>query len=370
MSREIKLLQPDFPSAPDWMPFLQESYDQHWFSNFGPNAAQLATEASAYLGLTRAATLVSSATAGLTATLMALGIRGRVAIPAFTFPATASAVFQARCDVVAIDINAQTWEMCPKALRAALKRQKIDAIIHVRSFGYCRDISEIERIADEYSLPLIIDAAAAFGGRDPSDRPVGRSGIAEVFSLHATKPFSVGEGGIVVASNDLIDAINKTINFALFGGKSADIWGMNGKMSEVSAAIGRAALRQLPSVIEYRQNMAQRYMDILSAESNLTLPCDIGRPAWQLFSLKLPDGSAGFVQEHMAAMGIQTRIYYAPTINSRWADKTETPNALNLSASMLALPMGRHITHNDQDFICSSLINAKSAFYADRDMDE
>lgn len=362
MARKIKLLQPDFPNPPSWLPLLQESYDQQWYSNFGPNATQLALEASEYLGLGRAATLVSSATAGLSATLMALGIRGKVAIPAFTFPATASAVFQAQCEVVAIDVDPKTWEMCPKALRRKLENDNIDAIIHVRSFGYCRDLSEIERVADDFAVPLIIDAAAAFGGRDPNERPVGRCGIAEVFSLHATKPFSVGEGGIVLASAELIDEVNKAINFALFGGSSADIWGMNGKMNEVSAAIGRAALRQLPTVIEYRQKMAQRYVEILSKVNLFDLPSDIGRPAWQLFSLKLQDGSAQFVQERMAELGIQTRIYYAPTINSRWADNLTTPTALNLSASMLALPMGRHITPEDQDFICSSLIDAQRAF--------
>ncbi|TRD15633.1 DegT/DnrJ/EryC1/StrS family aminotransferase [Palleronia caenipelagi] len=352
----LRLLSPDFPAPENWVPYLAASYDAGQFSNFGPNERELSCALMADLDNGREPVLVSSATAGLTGVLMALGIRGKVAVPAFTFPATASAVFQAGAEPVAVDCDLRTWEMCPEALRQTLEAGGISAVFHVRSFGYCRDISEIERVVEAHDLPLIVDAAAAYGGEDPDGRRVGYAGVAEVFSFHATKPFAIGEGGAVFVAPELAAEVRTAINFGLAGGAGGDRWGLNGKLSETTAAIGRATLAQFPETLSYRRAQAAGWHQALAdiAGDAVMLPSGHGNPPWQLFSFRVPGVDAAAVKAALADEQIDSRVYYTPTVSSRW-QAPEPPNAVQLSQDMLSLPMGRHVTPSVQIEVAGKL---------------
>lgn len=350
----IRLLTPDLPPQEDWLGYLKTSYDSGIFSNFGPNARALADEMSEVLGGARQVCMTSSATSGLSAVLMALGIRGTVAVPSFTFPATASAVFQAGATPVGIEADPQSWEMDRDALRARLGAGGIAAVVHVRSFGYCRNLDGIEAICAEHSVPLIVDAAAAFGGKEPDGQLVGHRGVAEVVSLHATKPFAAGEGGAVLASPELISEVKNVINFALQGGPAGDRWGLNGKMSEFSAAVGRAALVRLPEVIDFRRAQADHWLTLLQDLDGVVVPQGHGTPPWQLFACRVPGRDASAIRTTLAEKGVESRVYYSPTVASRWSE-TPPPVAEAMSRDMLSLPMGRHLSHDDQRYVTELL---------------
>lgn len=344
--KPIRFIDPEIPDLADFLHYLDLSYEKKMFSNFGPNATELEIEIERYVANGRKACLVSSGTVGLSACLIALNIRGKVAIPAFTFMATAAAVVNAGCTPVAVDCDVNTLEMCPKALKDELESRSIQAVLHVRSFGFCRDLSETEKLSSRFNIPLIIDSAAAFGGMNNEGEKVGYAGTAEVFSFHATKPMAVGEGGVVLSDNELINKIKSIINFNKNMIDASSFWGMNGKMSEFHAAIGRAALSKLPNIVMGRQNVASMWVDELSnLEEFVDLPKCVGYPSWQVFPVVLKQPVAHRIQENLFdKYGFEAKVYYHPIVNYHLPVVSKTPRSKKLSMSTLCLPVNRMFT--------------------------
>ena len=310
----VPFARPLVPPPGEWLPFLEESYETRWFTNGGPVGERLERELEGRVGSQdRAAVLVSSATAGLTAALLALGVEGAVAVPAFTFPATAHAVRLAGCRPVLCDVDPDTWELTPSAARAAVRDHGCRAIMHVRPFGFCRDVSRIESVARELGVPLVIDSAAAFGGTTDDGVAVGGAGDAEVFSFHATKVFAVGEGGAVMAAPPLAERIRKVINFSLSGTDVAGP-GLNGKLSDLSAAVGRAMLRRLDEHVAVRRAAVERLARAVTGAA--TLPAKPGRPPWQGLPVLTSDRAArDAALTRLRGESIEARVYYAPGLH-------------------------------------------------------
>jgi dTDP-4-amino-4,6-dideoxygalactose transaminase len=97
-------------------------------------------------------------------------------------------------------VSPDTWELDPDALATVLQRYPASAVVHVRAFGFGRDLADVGAVAARTGARLVVDAAAALGGLLPDGTPVGRAGDAEVFSMHVTKVFGIGEGGAIFAA--------------------------------------------------------------------------------------------------------------------------------------------------------------------------
>jgi dTDP-4-amino-4,6-dideoxygalactose transaminase len=322
----VPFARPLVPPPAEWLPFLEASYATRWFTNGGPVGERLERELEHRSATTdRDAVLVSSATAGLTAALLALGVEGAVAVPAFTFPATAHAVRLAGCRPVLCDADPATWELTPAAARAAVRDHGCRAILHVRPFGFCRDLSAIEDVAREHGVPLVVDSAAAFGGTTDGV-PVGGAGDAEVFSFHATKVFAIGEGGAVLARPELAARIRRTINFSLSGTDVAGP-GLNGKLSDMAAAVGLAMLRRLDEHIAVRRAAVERLAKAVTGGASL--PATPGRPPWQGLPVLAPDRAArDAAVAALQADGIEARVYYAPGLHRTTAFARFAPTPL------------------------------------------
>src|SRR6266536_3570905 len=116
------LIKPALPAPEKWLPFLQESYEQHWFSNFGPAVGRLeAALAAEYGEVDDVFVLTSSATAALAACLIAAEVVGPVLTPAFTFPATFAAIRMAGCEPILVDVDRATWSCDLEKLDQALR---------------------------------------------------------------------------------------------------------------------------------------------------------------------------------------------------------------------------------------------------------
>lgn len=316
----VPFIKPSFPSPAEWVPNLKRSYRAGRFSNFGPVHQRFeAALGRRYARAGREAVLVSSGTAGLTAVLLALGIRGRVAIPAFTFPATAQAVLLAGCVPAFCDVDPDTWEMNEEHLRTVSSRVRLAAIMPVRAFGFARDLSWAKRCGRTFRVPVVIDSAAGLGGTLVDGEPVGNQGDAEVFSLHVTKPFGIGEGGVVFCASALASRVRRVINFSL---SHDDVIsrGLNGKMSEMSAAVGLAVLHRINRFIANRRTYVRRYQEGLAgatAERKIQLPVAAGRFPAQCFPLKF-NGDARAAQRLIGRAreeGVELRRYYFPALH-------------------------------------------------------
>ncbi|MEK6327710.1 MAG: aminotransferase class I/II-fold pyridoxal phosphate-dependent enzyme [Actinomycetota bacterium] len=340
----LRFVRPLIPSSEKWVPFLVPAYASGWFSNHGPVVQRFERELQERCGIPeRDVAVVSSATSGLVATLIALRVQGPVAMPAFTFPATAHAVRLAGCTPVFCDIDPDTWELDPGAAAEAIEAAGCVAIIHVRAFGLCRDTSQVEALAARVGVPLILDSAAAFGGHTEGGPALGAGGAAEVFSFHATKPFGIGEGGAVLAPPSIAQRVREVINFDLVRGEPRGR-GLNAKMSEFTAAIGLAMLADFDSVLATRREACARLTEIAEQDDRTEPPARAGRPPWQCFPMKVaePRMCQGML-DALANRGVEARILYQPALHRTTAFKQHADRALpvteDLTGRILCLPV-------------------------------
>lgn len=358
-------VRPDVPPPDRWTPYLVPTYQQKQFTNFGP-AEQLLTRKfrEKYLDPQKTCVLCSNATIGLTAALIALGLKGRIIVPSFTFPATLHAVLNAGCEPVLADVDPDTWELCPSAVERILREDdSVVALMPVRVFGFVRDISALRAVAAERALPIIIDAAAALGSLPMGeDRLIGRHEI-EVFSLHATKSFAIGEGGALFAHGDLDIPLKRALNFGIEPSRRFG-FGVNGKMSEVQAAVGHPVMEVIDSVVEGRRRMYRFYCDLVADLSNgIETARDIGPASYSNFAALFPRGTDCEAIVGVAAeAGVQLRRYYFPSLADGYTgdviNPLGTPVADDLSKRMICFPLYSNATTQELDEIGGAIKRA------------
>ena len=343
-----RFTRPALPRPEEWLPHLTQAYQQRRFSNNGPVLRRFARALAGHVGNDeREVALVSNATAGIAATLMALGVEGPVAMPAFTFAATAHAAILAGCTPVFCDVDESTWELDPAATARAVEAHGCKAILHVRSLGLCRDLEPLEAVAREAGVPLVVDSAAAFGGRDDGGSPVGGAGDAEIFSFHATKVFAIGEGGAVIAPPHIARKVRRVINFA-FAGDNVVGRGLNAKMSEFPAAVGLAMLERVDEHVEARAAAVARLAETARL-AGATTPTNAGRPPWQCLPvLVATEEQREAVVGTLQGRGIEARRYYSPALHrmrafARFATQS-LPVTDAMSARMVCFPVYSDIT--------------------------
>jgi dTDP-4-amino-4,6-dideoxygalactose transaminase len=355
----IPFIRPTVPEPAAWLPFLAASYASRIHSNFGPVTRRFEAELGAFAGGSREVVTAANATVGLVASLAALGVQGRVAVPSFTFPATGQAVLLAGCTPMFCDVSPTSWELDPEQLEDRLRSQPAAAILHVRAFGFSRELSDLASLARSRDLPLIVDAAAALGGRAPDGLPVGRDGRLEVFSLHATKVFNVGEGAAIFSSASDAAAIRSVLNCGIDGDDVTRL-GINGKLSEVQAAIGLAVLEQLETFVARRREIAARYRAFFRRRAGWHTPADIGDPPWQTFPVLAPASiDLGSLLGRLRAMGLEARRYYRPALHRARVFARFSEGALpvteRLSDHVVCLPVFSDLSDSEYEKIESIL---------------
>jgi len=358
----LRFIRPVLPPTEEWLPHLDESYVKRHFTNFGPAVTRLEQALAAEYACGRSVVLTANATAGLTAALLALGVHGRVALPAFTFPATASAILQAGCTPVFCDVRLDTWELNLNEVARAHAQAPLAGVVAVRAFGLCRDFSPLHDLARRLQIPMIVDAAAALGGRLDRGEFAGGQGDAEVFSLHATKAFGIGEGGAVFAPPELVPAIRRASNFGLQDGDVTGP-GFNGKLSDFHAAIGLALLPHFPSHIARRRSVAKSYRQLVNELSSVSCAhVEAGRPVWQTFPMLLPPlfDAQQFVAD-AAASGVELRRYYHPALpDTAWlrGRSPVCPASSELARRMVCLPVYSDMTREETGLVCDAVRHA------------
>ena len=197
-------------------------------------------------------------------------------IPAFTFPATLSAVMGAGLHAVAADVDPSTGMLTPGSIGSAVRDLGVHAVIVVRPYGFWSDISGLVAECHAHHIPLIVDSAAGLGVAAEVIERFSSGESIEVFSLHATKPFGVGEGGCIMSPQAYEHNLRSALNFGLWApGNLAPGSGLNGKMSELTAAMGRAVLENLANRIMERQQAAA-ILNAYCAQAGLRTLCSPG----------------------------------------------------------------------------------------------
>ncbi|MFZ7094086.1 DegT/DnrJ/EryC1/StrS family aminotransferase [Primorskyibacter sp. 2E233] len=339
-------LRPALPEPDSWTHYLKVSYDQRYFSNFGPLATELADRmSSAYLKPGYKGVLCASNTAGLVAVLQAMNVYGKkVALPDFTFAATIQAVFAAGATPVVCDIDPDLWELCPKSLGRALQAHPdIACVIHVRPFGLRRDLEPVRAVCREHGVPLLVDAAAGLGAPNHPDRFGSDDGEIEVFSLHATKVFAIGEGGFIAAPADKLAAIKSAMNFG-FNADRTYGEGQNSKIDEFRAAIGLAMLQRMAPITEIRARHAAFYDELFAGYDNARVAQAPGPTPWANYPVIFGSPVTKEVIGDFADNGIEIKKYYWPGllkgyVGPRPVLSVPTPVSLSLQDRCACFPV-------------------------------
>jgi dTDP-4-amino-4,6-dideoxygalactose transaminase len=272
-----------------------------------------------YLGVKHAVG-VSSGTLGLLLTYHGLALKEEVIVPSFTFMATVHPLVWLGARPVFVDIDRGTWNIDPARVEAAIT-PRTTAIVAVHNFGNPAPIAELESIASRHGLKLVFDAAHGFGALHER-RPVGRFGIAEVFSLSPTKLLVAGEGGIVATNDDkLAEHIRVGREYGNPGDYGSDFPGVNARMPEFNAALGIRSLAMLEENAIGRNRLVAAYREALDTLPGITFqeiaPED--RCSYKDLSITIDEKSFGLGRDELAralqAENIDTRKYHDPPVH-------------------------------------------------------
>jgi dTDP-4-amino-4,6-dideoxygalactose transaminase len=269
--------RPSVPCRDAFIRQVEAVLDSGWLSNNGPCVRALEARLAEYLGV-RHCVLVCNATVGLQVAVRALDLQGEVIMPSMTFIATPHALEWQRLTPVFCDIDPRTHLIDPPCVEAAITA-RTSAVLGVHLWGNACAVSALDDIARRHGLAVLYDAAHAFGCADGA-RMVGGFGACEVFSFHATKFFSTFEGGAVTTDDDaLARRLRRMINFGFEAmDRVADV-GLNGKMSEVCAAMGLASWTSLEEAMRANELNLHAYQRALQGiEGVRLLPAAASRP--------------------------------------------------------------------------------------------
>ncbi len=240
---------------------------------------------------------------------------------------------------------------------------KVAVVMPYATFGYPIDLGRYKRLASELGVPVVVDGAASLGTCNQYGHGFGAGFTGSVvFSMHATKSFAVGEAGLMYSADpDRIVRLRTMSSFGFGEPRITTMAGLNGKLSEVSALLGRLRLTDYDSVLAHRAALFNRYRDMLpELQFQLRAP---GTQAHQFVPALLPAGLGGrraAIREELALRGITTGAYFSPHLMEqpyfqRVCVGGPLPVCDDVSARMLSLPLFDSMTHDQVDQVVEGL---------------
>ena len=337
----VAVARPRLPAAAVVLPYLERIDQARWYSNFGPLVTELEQRLAARLGEDALVCTAVNATQALALALQAMDLPagGLVAVPAWTFVATAHAVIQAGLVPWFLDVDPDRWMLEPQAVAAALGRApgQVVAVIPVCPFGDMPDLEAWRSFRQATGVAVLVDAAAAFDTLTEADPPA-------CVSLHATKVLGVGEGGFLATTDPaLYERFRRLSCFGFKGSRESPFPSSNAKLSEYAGAVGLAALDEW-AMERLRYLRVSQHLRI----SLLSQPEVRFQPGWgsdwvtSVCAVALPQGSADEVERALGVEGVETRRWWGAGCHRSAAfmdcPRQDLPVTDALAASTIGLP--------------------------------
>lgn len=355
--------RPNIGSREKLLARITDMLDRRWLSNNGPFQVELEQKLAELLQV-KHCILINNATIALEIVVRALGLRGEVIVPSFTFVATAHALQWMGVTPVFCDIDPATHNIDPEKLESLIT-PRTTGILGVHVWGRSCDVEVLNRIAQKHQLKLMFDAAHAFACSHQGQM-IGGFGDAEVFSFHATKFFNTFEGGAVATHNDELAArVRSMRNFGFAGLDNVIDLGTNGKMSEISAAMGLTSLESLQEFIQVNHQNYQAYASGLEGIPGVKLiefdPHE--KNNYQYIVIEVDETGAGISRDALVqllhAENIRARRYFYPGCHQMEPYRSAHPPAgrslpvtEQLTQNVLQLPTGTAVGRDDVLQIC------------------
>lgn len=355
-----------------------DSLKSGWITT-GPKAKQFEEDFAAYIGV-KYSIAVNSATAGLHLALEAIGIGqgDKVITTPYTFTASAEVIRYLGADPVFIDIDSKTFNIDPQKVEDYLVSLEASgqplpkAIIPVHFAGQACEMDELCRLAKQFSLKIVEDAAHALP-TEYKDRMIGTIGHITVYSFYVTKTIATGEGGMVVTDND---AWAQRIRTMRLHGISRDVFdryqsdkpswyyevvapGFKYNMPDIAAAIGIHQLRKVEQFRLRRKAIALKYNEaFVDLPLNVPYVARLGdKHAWHLYVIQLELERLSISRDRFIELmnreGVGTSVHFIPLhIHPYWRDRygfnpEDFPVAYDVYQRAVSLPIYPKMTDDD-----------------------
>ena len=357
-NKKIYVTQPYLPPLQEFIPYLEEIWDSKILTNSGPFHIKLEKALCEYLGVEHLA-LFTNGTIALVTALQALRITGEVITTPYSFVATSHSLLWNGIKPVFVDIHPDTLNMDPSKIEAAITPQTT-AIMPVHCYGHPCDVDAIQKIADNYNLKVIYDAAHAFGVQTEKGSVL-KHGDLSVLSFHATKVFNTFEGGAIICPDyKTKQRIDHLKNFGFVDEVTVVAPGINGKMSEFNSALGLLQLKHIDRALGRRKEIDTIYRERLSDVKGVHCLEDSDEmvPNYAYYPVLIGDEysiSRDALHQRLIDHGIIPRRYFYPLISSFSmyrslvsAHHDNLPVATDAALKVLCLPIYPDLTPDEQ----------------------
>ena len=371
-AQRIYVTRPVLPKIEEVTEKLRDIWAAKWLTNNGPQHTMLEQELKQFLKVP-CLTLFNNGTIALMVACQSLRLSGEVITTPFTFAATPHVLSWNNITPIFCDIDAETMNIDADKIESMITPHTT-AILAVHVFGTPCDVEKIQDIADRYGLRVVYDAAHAFGV-EIGNQGIGNFGDISMFSFHATKLYHSVEGGALTMKDEHVkQRIDLLKNFGIKNEEEVVMPGINGKLDEVRAAIGRIMLNYVEDERQKRIHLHNIYNEELSDVEGLTLMPNCAADVklnYQYYVVRIDEKIFGrsrdFVYDEFRNYNVFARKYFHPLCSEftcyrqlSSSSPANLPVANVIGEQVLSLPMYGELTEDDVRKICAILKSFKS----------
>ena len=348
---------------------INDILDRRWLTNDGPLVQQFESHVADFVGVKHCIAMCN-ATVALEIAIRALELKGEVILPSYTFVATAHALQWQEIKPVFADMDPCTYNINPEVIERLIT-PKTTGLMGVHVWGRPCDTEAIEAIGRKHGLKVMYDSAAAFGC-SRNGKMIGGFGACEVFSFHATKFLNSFEGGAVVTNDDVIaEKLRLMRNFGFAGYDRVIDLGVNGKMTEVCAAMGLTSLEAVEDLISINRSNYEAYRTELGGLAGISLieydPNE--RNNYQYIVVEVNTETPSLNRDELVAVlhaeNVLARKYFWPGCHKMEPYRSLQPKAAMslphteaVAARVLLLPTGQAMNASRIKLLCQIISNA------------
>jgi dTDP-4-amino-4,6-dideoxygalactose transaminase len=350
--------------------YIDDAFKSNWIAPLGPNVTGFESDIKSYLGEGSNVAVLSSGTAAIHLGLVLLGVAkgDEVICQSKTFSASANPIAYLGATPVFVDSESDTWNICPEQLEIAIKDRiakgkKPKAIIAVHLYGMPYKVSEINRVAEAYNIPVLEDSAEALGSTYSNEK-CGTFGTISILSFNGNKIITTSGGGALVTKDKSIK--DKAVFLATQARDNAVEYlhshiGYNYRMSNVIAGIGRGQMQVIDNRVELRRqnyNFYESHLKNINEITFLSEPKGHFSNRWLSCILTNSEKTREGLRIALEKENIESRPLWKPM--HQQPVFLECPKYLNgvsddLFKKGLCLPSGSNLTDNEKNRVLSTI---------------
>lgn len=358
----IPVTKPFLPPIEEYKKYIDGVWKRQWLTNMGPLASDLEMKLKAHLDV-KHLLFVTNGTVALQMAIKALDLKGEIITTPFSFVATTSSIVWEGCSPVFVDIDSESLNIDHTKIEAAIT-EKTSAILATHVYGNPCAVVEIENIAKKHNLKVIYDGAHAFGVK-VKGKSIFEYGDISTCSLHATKLYHSIEGGLIITKDpDLLKKMAYIRNFGISGHDSFSELGINGKNSELHAAMGLVNLGYIKSIHGKRKALTECY--------DANLKCfPVRKPRWHSDAILnysyypiIFDRADDLIKikKELDLNEIFTRRYFYPSLGSSlpYLENVRLEVTEDISRRVLCLPLYFDLTIEEVELMCRIMLRVQN----------